>query len=367
MIANREEFRTVLVEEALSWLRKRLPDDWELRDSAPGPSNEDGAAHLTLQATGGYMATIVVEARESLSPREAAQLLQGFGQALRSINTATVLLVVAPWLSRGTQETLARQGINYIDLTGNALVRLSSPAVYLETEGEARNPNPKARAKAQLRGPRASRLIRLLADVRPPYGVRELAEAAQLAPGYTSQLLETLYDEALIERSRRGRVEDVDLTGLLRRWSTTYDVLRSNTPASFIAPEGVDDLLARLADDEAVATRIAITGSFAAVRLAPVAAPALLLAYSDLPPSLTQALGLLPASEGANVILLQPLDSVAWLRTSIDEGLRYAAPSQVAVDCMTGTGRMPAEGEALLDWLPANEPRWRRSSLRDLA
>jgi hypothetical protein len=42
------------------------------------------------------------------------------------------------------------------------------------------------------------------------------------------------------------------------------------------------------------------------------------------------------------------------------DGLRYAAPSQVAVDLLTGPGRSPSEGEALLDWMGDNERQWRR-------
>jgi len=41
----------------------------------------------------------------------------------------------------------------------------------------------------------------------------------------------------------------------------------------------------------------------------------------------------------------------------------YVADSQVAADCLTGTGRMPAEGQALLEWMLANESRWRIDNL----
>jgi hypothetical protein len=57
---------------------------------------------------------------------------------------------------------------------------------------------------------------------------------------------------------------------------------------------------------------------------------------------------------------------VAWERGSSEKGLRFAAPSQVAVDCLTGNGRMPAEGEALLEWMLANESEWRAESLQEL-
>ena len=276
------------------------------------------------------------------------------------------LLVVAPWLSKRTQELLAEQEINYIDLTGNALLQLDSPALYLQTVGESRNPAPKERGRAQLRGAKAARLIRLLADVRPPYGVRELAEAANLAPGYVSRLLDTLYREALIERSPRGPIERVDIAGLLRRWAGSYDVFKANESAMFVAPQGVDHLLPQLAADPGAGTRIAITGSFAATRLAPITSPALLIAYYDAPALIGRDFGLLPTEEGANVALLRPFDQVVWLRTPIEDGLRYAAPSQVVVDCLSGNGRMPAEGEALLAWMQANEPEWRADSLEAL-
>lgn len=192
--------------------------------------------------------------------------------------------------------------------------------------------------------------------------MRELAAATNLAPGYVSRLLDTLYREALIERSPRGPIESVNVPGLLRRWANSYDVFKTNGTETFVAA-GIDRLLPKLAEDPGAETRTAITGSFAAARLAPVASPAMLLIYCDAPPLLARDFELLPADEGANVALLQPFDSIVWQRTSIENGLRYAAPSQVAVDCLTGNGRMPAEGEALLEWMQNNQDIWRLPSL----
>lgn len=274
------------------------------------------------------------------------------------------LLVVAPWISKRTQELLAEQNLSYIDMTGNALLRIDNPPFYLQTEGSSRNPAPRERGRAQLRGAKAARLIRLLADVRPPYGVGELAEATGLAPGYVSRLLDALYREALIERSPRGPVETVDLAGLLRRWASSYDVFESNDSQAFIAPSGIDELLTVLGGKSAAEAQLVITGSVAASRLAPVTAPAMLLAYCDSPAEVAGRLGLLGAGEGANVILLRPFDPVVWERGSSEKGLHFCAPSQVTVDCLTGNGRMPAEGEALLEWMLANETEWRAESLK---
>lgn len=106
-----------------------------------------------------------------------------------------------------------------------------------------------------------------------------------------------------------------------------------------------------------------MTGSFAAVRLAPVAASVLLLIYCDDPDLIVDALDLLPADSGANVGLLRPFDSVVGVRMNEGDGLRYVAASQAAVDCLTGTGRMPNEGEALLRWMTQDGSRWRLDSL----
>lgn len=275
-------------------------------------------------------------------------------------------MVVAPWLSSRTQELLVAEGMNYIDLTGNALVRLENPALFIETDGAACDPSPPPPAKARVRGPKAGRLIRMLVDVGPPYGVRELAEATGLAQGYVSRLLEALDEEALIERAQRGRVQSVDIGGLLRRWATSYDLFKSNDARTFLAAPGLSRTLTRLVE-LAAAERVAVTGSFAAVRLAPVAAPSLLCVYCENQNAVAEALDLIPADAGANVVLLRPYDPVAWERTTTQEGLMYVAPSQIAVDCLTGNGRMPAEGEAVLQWMLANEATWRPGSLEDVA
>ncbi|MGH9292954.1 MAG: helix-turn-helix domain-containing protein, partial [Acidimicrobiales bacterium] len=273
------------------------------------------------------------------------------------------ILVVAPWLSARTQGILAKDGINYLDLTGNIRIETaSSPMIFLSSQGATRNPATAPRSKASLRGPKAGRLFRFLADVTPPYGVTQIASATGLAAGYVSRLLETMDDEALIERSRRGQVLSTATTSILRRWAEIYGVFKTNRAASFVAPQGPANLLGHF-DDPGIEGNVAVTGSFAAVRLAPVAGPALLVAYSNKPDAVSAQLGLLPAERGANVVLLGPFDEVVWERTTVDNGVTYVTPSQVAVDCLTGNGRMPAEGEALLAWMEQNESRWRLLSI----
>jgi len=367
MAANRPNNQTDLIAEAIVALKSRLPSAWAVKASSlpavqPGRSDKlDGAVDLV--ASNGARATMAVEAKLKFGPRDIDSMRARMFDQLRLFGSGLQPLVVSEWLSPRTCELLIEQRFNYLDMTGNAYVKLENPAVFISSEGAKRDPSPVPRGSARVKGSKAGRLIRFLVDVRPPYGVREVAAAAGINPGYASRLLDTLYAEALVERSSRGRVEAVDITGLIKRWADSYDIFTSNRALSFISPAGPRAFLNDLKQARAQG-RWAVTGSFAAGRLAPVAGPALLVLYCDDPKSF-QMMNLLPADEGANLMLLEPFDSVVWEGASDEEGLWYAAPSQVAVDCLTGDGRMPSEGEALLNWMIGHESEWRLPSINE--
>lgn len=366
MPANEIVRETTLVDVAVSWLAERMPSAWIVEratrtelDSGNGTTPRADAL-IELRAPNGVYTTLAVETRAQMEPRDVERLLPGLARSLRALAGFVSLLVVAPWLSERTQELLASENINYLDLTGNALLKLDNPAVFIQSQGARRNPNPPERGPASIRGAKAARLVRLLADVKPPYGVREVAAAAGLTAGYVSRLLDALDRDALVRRGRRGIVEDVDVPALLRAWAANYDVFKRDLVSSFVAGKGASETLGPLAT---ATTPTLVTGSFAAVRLAPVAAPSMLVVYCQDVAATADQLGLLPADEGANVSLLRPFDDVVWAGASTDDGVSYAAPSQVAVDCLTGNGRMPAEGEALLGWMADHEDQWRAQEL----
>lgn len=367
MNANSQKKETSLTDQGVAWLQARLPNGWSAAAESLQPDKEQlqADARIVLNGPQGTSLTVVVEEKQSVSPREVLDQLSPRVSSARSMGAYLPLLVIAPWLSERAQALLAEANLNYLDMTGNALLRIDNPPFFLQTTGAQRNPSPAKRPGAKLRGAKASRVIRLLLDVSPPYGVLDIAAATGLNRGYVSRLLDALYREGLIEREPRGPVESVDVPSLARRWAKGYDTFRTNGAEGFIAPAGLDRLLERLAGNPGLGTRSVITGAFAANRLAPIASPALLLLYYEMPQLLAVDLDLLPADEGANVMILKPFDPVVFDRTQIEEGLRYAAPSQVTVDCLGGNGRMPAEGEALLEWMAANETSWRLPSLGD--
>jgi hypothetical protein len=283
-----------------------------------------------------------------LFPRQAPELKRLLGSTEERTG-----LIMTEFLTPSAKRRLGEEDLNYLDLTGNVRLVLSRPGLFIETDGATTDPNPAEKGGRSLRGPKAGRIVRALSDFPPPFTVSDLAVKAGVDVSYASRLLEWLAREGLLTRVSRGRVEVVDRTRLIRRWADDYSVFKSNESRSFLDPRGPANLLRRLATS---GIRYAVTGSFAANRLAPVAPARLAMVYIDDPDRAANDLNLTATDTGVNVMLLTPFDEVAFDRTRTDEGVNYVAPSQAAVDLLTSPGRSPAEGEAVLEWMARNLP-----------
>lgn len=361
------EAQVNLLPEAMKILGDRLPPDWSVEEVSH--TTESGQLDKLWEIRGPSSSSrgLIVEARPTLSPRDVQQMLGGgLLKRLRAVGGYPILLV-ASFISPRGRELLIEEGVNYLDLTGNVRIVLRNPAVFLETHGDQRSPFAEPRRTRGLRGAKVGAVVRVLVDVRPPYKVSEIAGAARVTPGYVSRVLATLSAEALIELGvTRGQVTDVDWQGLIKRRAEALDLLGPSTSTLYIAPNGARVLLEELPNRQE--EKFVVTGSFAAVRLAPIAAPALLAIYTPTfkKDALADRLGLLPATEGGDVALVKPLNNSVYLNLREEEGITWAAPSQVAIDCLSGSGRMPSEGEALMGWMAQNENSWRSSTLSDL-
>lgn len=109
--------------------------------------------------------------------------------------------------------------------------------------------------------------------------------------------------------------------------------------------------------------RWAVTGSFAASSIVSVAAPEVAVVYADDPERVADTLRLRQVRNGGNVVIARPYDQVVFERTTISDNITYVSTTQAAIDCLTGPGRMPAQGEALVDWMTGKERRWQSNSL----
>ena len=304
---------------------------------------------------------MVIEAKRLLNARDVSAALNALARAAPrgDGDELVVPLLAARYLAPGIRERIAATGAGYADATGNLRLELSRPALFLGDRGADRDPwRGPGRPRGTLKGAPAARVVRALVDFSFPMTVPELAERAGASIGATYRVVEFAEAEELLDRRPRGPITKVRWRALLERWSEDYGFNRSNTVETFLEPRGFDALMSRLRDHAELS--YVVTGSLAAERLAAHAPARLAALYVDDIAEAARQLGLRMVETGGNVALAAGDCDVAFDRPRTVDGVRFAAVSQTAVDLLTGPGRNPSEAEALLDWMEANENKWRQ-------
>jgi hypothetical protein len=337
----------------LERLRDLLPDDWTVTLSDPVGRRRGVAVDGTIRirAPEGPEATLTVEAKARMSAQAAAAIASGARKSAPADRVA-----FTRYISPMARLRLREAGLSYLDLTGNTWIRIARPAVLIDRQGAETDPDPPRRGVRSLKGAKAARIVRSLCDARPPVGVRELARRTGTNPGYATRVLSLLEDDDLVVRDESGEVAQVRWPDLLRRWSLDYSVTETNRAAPYLAPRGLTELRKRLGT---LGSGYAVTGTFAVPQEARVVSASLLSCYVMSTASAATALDLRPAESGANVLLIEPVDEFIFTGVRDLNGLRVVAPSQCVADLLTGSGRDPAQADALIDWMLENEDAWR--------
>ncbi|MBL8619397.1 MAG: hypothetical protein JNM72_27530 [Deltaproteobacteria bacterium] len=323
------------VQDAIAGVRRRLPPGWSA-DALLGPRGPS----LRLSGPDARMAELDVVFRRAIAPRDAQALLApGPGPTL----------FIAPHLGARARQLIAAGGASYADTTGNLRVVVSEPAIFLEGVGAERDPDRAPRPLNSLRGAAAGRVVRALAELELPLGIRALSAASATPLSSVSRVVSFLEAEALITRDTQKQVSDVDRPALLQRWAADYTLTRSNALLQFLEPRGIPSLWAKLGR----LPRYAATGSTAGPG---IAATRIAMIYVDQPHDAARTLGLVPAEAGANVWLLSPFDDVVFARTrlrAVGQGasavdVTIVSAAQAYVDLASAPGRGPQEAEAML-------------------
>lgn len=351
-----------MLRRALALLEERLPPGWHFtieEQARFGDLCVD--ALVELRAPDGSRVLLLIEAKRQLVTRDVANALEQLELVRKQMDrdACVVPMLIARYLSTSTRERLEQRGAAYADATGNLRLVLDRPALFLRDVGASRDPwRGPGRPRGSLKGPPAARVVRALVDFSPPFTVPDLIRRSGASTGATYRVIELLERETLIERRPRGPIAIVDWRTLLERWSQDYGFQQSNTITSHLQPRGLPALLQALRSTPNLP--YTLTGSLAAERFAPYSPPRLATIYVDRIDQAAEQLGLRPVDSGANVLLAAGDYDIVFERTQDIDGLRIAAPSQIAVDLLTAPGRGPTEGQALLDWMEVNEPAWRR-------
>ncbi len=345
-----------MIAKAIENLAASLPGGWQISVGKPDETRSFQAdTLLVIRSPDGTAATMIVEAKRSVTPRQAAEVARRLGKAITEQKLAGAILI-SEYISGLSRERLKKEGVGYIDLTGNRRIALETPGLLIETNGAESDPSPPDRAIRSLKGAKAARIVRALCDTFPPLGVRELARMVNANPGYTSRVLDFLYTEDLIERGERGEVVDTSWEDLIRRWSQDYSFTDTNRVMTYLAPRGLEYLSTRLLSYEG---QFALTGSFAVPAEASIVAGRLMACYVRDMEGAADHLQVRLAETGANVLLVEAFDRLVFDRVRLDDGMEKVALSQCVVDLLTSGGRGPAEADALIEWMQGNEKRWR--------
>ncbi|BCJ38061.1 hypothetical protein Athai_55640 [Actinocatenispora thailandica] len=348
-----------LVTTATRALQERLPSTWALSlGEAPQPWAPDADSVLSLRSPDGAEVAVIVEVKSVVEPRDVAAMQDRLVRLL-SRHPGSIGLVVSRYLSTSARARLAEAGLSYADASGNMLVRADEPGLFLSDRGADRDPwRGPGRPRQTLAGEPAAKVVRALADLAGPWKIRELVRAAAVSTGSAYRVLAFLESEDLVRRDGAGLISVPDWRALLRRWSEDYRFLGTNAVLRCIAPRGLPAFLDQIRG--AGVDNYALTGSVAAAAWQPYAPVRSVMVYAGDPEQAADAWGARATDAGTNVLIARPAYPVVLDRTTEAlDGLVVAAPTQVAVDLMTGPGRAPSEAAELLDWMERHEDAWR--------
>lgn len=352
-----------IIEAAAEAVRLRIPVGWEVRlidDVEESRPDLVGDAALRIVAPNGEASTLPIEAKRLIEARDVGLLERRLPRSTALREGETARIVAARYLNPRIRERLVAAEIGYADATGNLYLALSQPALFLRDAGAQRDPwRGPGRPRDSFRGPIAARVVRALVDFAPPMTVPELIGRSEVSTGACYRVVDFLERQDLLDRRPRGAITRVDWRATLERWTEDYELDLEGGALRMLEPRGVDALLGKLRD-RPQRKRYALTGSIVARFFEEHAEARMALLYADSPERLAEELGLRPVETGANALLMRPADDVVFARSDRRDGLRVAAPSQIAADLLKGPGRAPAEAMALLDWMEHNESTWRR-------
>ncbi len=355
-----------ILRAALAELTSRIPSEWEADVQYETVSDRLRVdAVVTITAPDGQSAELYVEAKRSLPLKDIGSIIRQLERVIAGEQpnrqvVAKAPLVVARYLAATVRESLVARRVSYADATGNIRIQLERPALFLRDVGAQKDPwRGPGRPKGNLRGRSAARIVRSLADFRPPYTVPELMKLAGTPSGNTYRAVQFIEEQGLLTREEGGKITDVRWRDLLERWSRDSDFSSMAGMTTCLAPRGLSNFVMELADLRENAGRYALTGSLAAAKWEPYAPAKSAMIYAERPDELVNLANLRRVDYGANVLIVPVNETAALERTQVFDGVEIVAPSQAAVDLLTSSGRGPEEGRALLDWMERNEYAWR--------
>lgn len=311
--------------------------------------------HAHVEQTGKHSALALRLRDGSRTPLQLTtgaddQVLEGKPNVVRVLTDAT----------RADLERLRREARSFVDLKG--AVFLTFPNLLVDRTGVRLQTHPAPAMPFDAFSDRSSLIVRRLLGEGSrdrEWGIREIAQASDVAPATATRAARELERERVVQISRSGRNAHLRLTdprGLFMLWTRRYDWSR-NAAVAFDAPVGEVSRFVRRLPELLGDTRWALTLQAGAAQVAPHATWDRVHLYLDVESAADllragAAHGWEPAPQG-QVVLMKP-----YYRTSVWHGQQTAhtlpvvSTLQLALDLWHYPLRGREQAEHLLASVP---------------
>jgi hypothetical protein len=276
---------------------------------------------------------MVIELVAQINLSELKKRISRLKEAPLNWNGAVPVLV-SPYLSPERQQLCRKEGVGFIDLSGNVYLKFKS--LFIERVGF---PN-KFPVKRQGRSPfsdKASLVLRaLLSGGNRLWGIRELAQEIALDPGYVSRMAREIEKRGYVKRINSKlslRAPD----GILEDWVRSYNLKKNQLSGYFCMAESVEESLHRFRNLELPNdVQYALSVQAGAKLVAPYSNFKEVHVYANEAKDvevLEKGMNLKPVEQGGNLIIMRPYyrNSVFYGSRRVD-GLRIVSDIQLYLD-----------------------------------
>lgn len=301
--------------DAVSLLGELLGVEAHQADTA-GPGEEDFDAVVEAGRD-----VFLLELRRSGSPASIASAVERLRAAASRRGPSVSPLLVVQYMPPTAGELASKNGVSWLDLSGNAHIR--TPGTLIRIEGRPNRYKRRGRPSTPF-APKASRLVRwFLMHPGQSATQQQLAVETQVDPAQVSRTVRGLLAQALLQRNEDGSLRAPNLALLMDAWQAEYRFDRHHVVEGHVPGRSGQDTLERLVNawrDHDL--RYAVTGLAGAWLLTEYASFRLVTAFvaDPIPKGTLDAVGFRPVRRGANV----------WLVTPNDEGV-FAGAAEVGV------------------------------------
>ena len=299
---------------------------------------------------------LIGEVKSNGQPRVAQSAIFQLRTLSTNYNTPILLIFAAPFISKDVRDLCIREDIGYVDLAGNA--RIAFNGVYIEREA-ADNPYKEVRENRSLFAPKAARILRAMYwDVKSPWRVATLAEAANVSFGQVSNIGTALEEAGYAEKTDQG-IFLTEPGKLLDAWAKAYRLPDGRYESFYTTLHGkalTDSLRGGVLGKDGNKGRAVLANTSAAEWLAPFVRSGTGIAYADDAglANLKSTLDLKTVDRGYNMLVKVladdgPLDDAF----QVADGIWCTSPTQTYLD-LSYSGDRNQEAAAALDekWFP---------------